>query len=124
MKNLNQSQKIIIFFSLLFLSSSIYLFSIDSRYNDPAYNKDWYSLSFTDPKSGKLDFAIENFSAKTDFHWEILAGKEMVSQGDGNIRTGEKKDVSVSDLGIKDAQKYTIRVTSGKDAREIYKNIK
>ena len=124
MKNLNQSQKIIIFFSLLFLVGSIYLFSIDSRYNDPKYNKDWYSLSFTDPRSENLDFTIENFSAKTDFHWEVLAGKESVSRGDENIQTGEKKDISVSNFEMKDAQKYTIRVTAGKDVREIYKNIK
>lgn len=122
MKNLNQSQKILIFFGALFLISSIYLFSIDSRYNDPKYNKDWYSLSFVDPKSDNLNFAIENFSAETDFHWEILAGKELVSQGDENIQTGKKKDVSVSNFEMKDAQKYTIRVTSGKDVREIYKN--
>lgn len=124
MKNLNQSQKIIIFFSLLFLVSSIYLFSIDSRYNDPKYNKDWYSLSFTDPKSENLNFTIENFSAKTDFHWEVMTGKEKLFQGDENIQTGEKKDVSVSNLVMKDDQKYTVRVTSGEDAREIYKNIK
>jgi hypothetical protein len=120
----NQTTKIIIFFSVLFLVSSIYLFSIDSRYNDPKYNKDWYSLSFTDPKSGNLNFSIENFSAKNDFHWEVLREKETVSQGDENIQTGEKENITVPNFEMRDAQKYTIRVTSGKDVREIYKNIK
>lgn len=119
----NQTQKIIIFFSILFLLSSIYLFSIDSRYNDPKYNKDWYSLSFIDPKSDSLDFSIENFSAKNDFHWEVLREKETVSEGDENIGAGQKRDISVSDFEIANDQKYTIRVTSGKDIREIYKNI-
>ncbi|MDZ4384880.1 MAG: hypothetical protein U0944_00500, partial [Candidatus Moranbacteria bacterium] len=96
--------------------------AIDSRYNSPDYNTDWYAVSFADPKSDRLDFVIENFSSQTDFHWEILADNtEKISQGDVGIQTGEKKELSplvtVSD------KKMTIRVSTSTDTQEIYKNM-
>ncbi|MDO8241135.1 MAG: hypothetical protein Q7T51_04115 [Candidatus Moranbacteria bacterium] len=117
---MRQQTKIILFFIVLFLASSVYLFSIDSRYNDPTYNKNWYALSFVEPKSDSLNFAIENFSANINFHWELLAGKEKVETGNVEIQTGEKKEISLSQIAAD--QKMTVRVSSGDATQEIYKN--
>ncbi|KKR22152.1 MAG: hypothetical protein UT50_C0001G0064 [Candidatus Moranbacteria bacterium GW2011_GWA2_39_41] len=117
---MQQQTKIILFFIILFLASSIYLFTIDSRYNDSAYNKNWYSLSFVEPKTDSLNFTIENFSANTNFHWELLTGKEKIETGDVEVQTGEKKEIGLS--RIMTDQKMTVRVSSGDDIQEIYKN--
>ncbi|MFA7209254.1 MAG: hypothetical protein WC120_03125 [Parcubacteria group bacterium] len=123
MLKINPTNRIIYFFLALFLASSAYLFAIDSRYNNPEYNTDWYAVSFTDPKSDRLDFAIENFSSRTDFHWEILADNtEKISQGDVEIKTGERKELSP--LGNVSDKKMTIRVSTGENVQEIYKNIR
>jgi len=123
MSKTNSNNRIIYFFLVLFLAGSAYLFAIDSRYNDPAYNSDWYAVSFVEPKSDRLDFVIENFSSRTDFHWELLADNaESVSQGDIEINTGEKKELRIPET-VSD-KKVTIRVSTGDDTREIYKNIK
>jgi len=121
MLRLNQSKQIIFFFLALFIASSAYLFAIDSRYNDPRFNNNWFALSFIDPKSDNLNFVIENFSTKTNFHWEILADKEKVSQGDVEIRSGEQKELSASE--VTNGKKMTVQVSTGDDTQEIYKNI-
>jgi len=121
MKRMPQPKIIIIFISVLFFASSVYLFAIDSRYNDPKYNKSWYALSFADPKSNSLDFAIENFSNESDFHWELLADKIKVSEGDVQIGNGEKKDIKIDTATT--GKKTTITVSSGNIKQEIYKNI-
>jgi hypothetical protein len=123
MRKINQSQQIIYFFLILFLASSIYLFAIDSRYTDPKYNHDWFALSFADPKSSKLNFTIENFSSQTNFHWEIITDNtNVISQGDITIKSGEKKELSSSEI-VSD-KKMIVRVSDGTDTQEIYKNIK
>jgi len=121
MKNVSQSKIIIFFFTILFLGASVYLFAIDSRYNNPTYNKSWYALSFNDPKSNSLDFTIENFSQGNTFHWEILSDKIKLSDGDVSIDNGTKKTISVANAST--AGKMTINVSAGDIKQAIYKNI-
>lgn len=121
MEKINQTKSITYFFLVLFLSGSAYLSVVDSRYDDPRYNSGWYAVSFTDPKSGKSDFTIENFSSRTDFHWEVLAGDERISQGDAAINSGEKK--GFDGLETVSGKKTTVRISNGESVQEIYKNI-
>jgi len=123
MKNLNQSQKIIIFFSVLFLAGSVYLFSIDSRYNDPRYNEDWFALSFSDPESDSLDFMVENFSSQSGFRWEALRDGQEMGQGTVTVAPGEKKEIFFP-YGKESDSRYVIRITGADGVQEIYKNIR
>ncbi len=124
MHSLNQAQKIILFITLLFAAGAVYLFAIDTRYNNPAYNQDWFSLSFSNPQAENMNFVIENFTSQSDFRWEALAGKEKLADGAIQVAPGNKKEITV-DINNRTAERLTIRVSSGKDGmQEIYKNIK
>ena len=120
---LNQTQKTILFVIFLFLAGASYLFSVDSRYNDPRYNNDWFALSFSEPQSDNFDFTVENFSSQPDFQWEILVEKEKVSDGFAHIAPRSKKDIRIK-ADPQAAGKITIRVSSQNETQEIYKNIK
>lgn len=122
MKPFNQSQKIIFFICLLFLAGAVYLFSVNPHYSNPRYGQGWFALSFSDPKSNNLNFTIENFSQETNFHWEILENKKTIFQDDVQINSGEKKELSSSE--IVSAKKMTVRVSSGSITQEIYKNLR
>ena len=124
MFSLNQTQKIILFSTLLFLAGAIYLFAIDTRYNNPAYSKDWFSINFVDPRTDNANFVLENFTSQSDFHWEALAGKEKLADGVVQVAPENKKEITV-DINNRKAERLTIRVSSGKDGvQEIYKNLK
>lgn len=118
---MEKQAKIIIFIIILFLSAAVYLFAIDSRYNDPKYNKSWFAVSFSDPKSNSLDFTIENFSQEANFHWELLANKDKVSEGDEQVNIGDTKEIKINSAAT--GKKMIINVSSGGMTQEIYKNI-
>jgi hypothetical protein len=82
---------------------------------------DWWALYFENPKSDNLNFVIENHSDKTNFHWEIMAEKEKMKEGNVNITKGDKKSIDISDLNISN-KKITVLVSSGDEKKEIYKN--
>jgi len=106
---------------MLFISS-IYLFSIDSRYNNPQYNKNWFALYFSNPKSNNSNFVIENFSASTKFHWEITnSNKEKILENNIQINSGEKKEIPIDQI-LTD-KKIIIRVSTDNSTQEIYKNL-
>lgn len=123
MQEINRSKQIIYFFLAIFLASSIYLFAIDSRYNNPSYNNNWFALSFTEPKSKNLNFAIENFSSQSNFHWEVIAkNNTILQQGDAEVKAGEKKEINPLETAFD--KKIIVRVSDGQNTQEIYKNIK
>lgn len=81
---------------------------------------DWWALYFNDPKSKNLDFVIENHSDKTNFHWEVLADKDKLKEGNVNVVKNDKKSIDISDLNISN-KKITIIVSSGGEKKDIYK---
>jgi len=119
--NMQQQIKIILFFLSLFLLSSVYLFAIDSRYNNPKNNSSWYAIFFNQAKSNSLDFTIENFSSQTNFHWELLSNKEKIASGDTEIETNAKETITLPEKS-EEKTKYTVRVSAGNLTQEIYKN--
>lgn len=120
---MQQQTKIIFFLLILFLASSVYLFSIDSDYNKSGNNNNWYALYFVNPKLDDLSFAIKNFSSETNFHWEVLADNKKLAEQDVVIATGEDQIFSPTEVDA-ETKKYIIRVSAGEITQEIYKNIK
>ncbi len=115
------SNKIIIYATLTFLLVSfVFLSAVEMKQADPNTKNIWM-LYFIDPKSASLDFMIDNHSAQTDFHFEILADKTRVGEGDISIPNGATKTVpiTISDSANK---KIVIDVTAGNAKKEIYKN--
>jgi len=106
---------------LLFLISAVYLSWMEKRQADLNLNKNWWALSFDNPKSNDLSFTIENHSQKTNFHWEMISGSVKIKTGDAMIAGGATwtSNVQVNNL----AGKISIVVTSGSDKKEIYKNL-
>lgn len=115
------SRTIVIFTIIFFLASALFLAFTENRQSDENFQKDWWVLSFNDPKGEDLNFAIENHSNKNNFHWEILAGKKKMREGDVEISKGSTWTSSVQADNL--AGKIIIRVSSGPDKKEIYKNL-
>jgi len=118
---MNNSKKIILATILLSLISAVYLSWMEKRQADLNLNKNWWVLSFDNPKSNDVSFAIENHSQKTDFHWEIFSGNVKIKAGDAVVANGTiwTSNVQVNNL----AGKISIIVTNGADKKEIYKNL-
>ena len=115
-------RKIIIFISVLFIASSFWLFYQNNKQTDLNLNKNWWEIYFIDPKSDSLDFIIENYSNEIDFHWEVLAGKEKIKEGDTKIEKSKKTEINpVLNSNFKD-EKITIAISAGDEKKEIYKN--
>lgn len=116
-------KKLIIFITLLFVLCSGYLFYVSGQGLRSDEGKNWWALYFEDPKSANLDFVIENHSNKENFHWEIKAANQKISEGDVEIKTGENKKIEL-DLSEAKNAKITVSVSGGGDKKEIYKNLK
>lgn len=113
-------QRIIIFIVTLFILSSTWLFFVSSRTLEVDLEKNLWTVSFSDPKSEGLDFEVKNHSDRTDFHWEILNGKKKLKEGDFKIEKGQSEKIAVDDIG--ENGKIFVRVSSGEEKKEIYKN--
>jgi len=115
------SRTIIIFTVIFFLASALFLAYSENRQSDENFQKDWWALSFNDPKNADVNFKIENHSQKSSFHWELISGTDTISEGDAKIAKGSTwaSNVQVNNL----AGKITIRVSSGSDKKEIYKSL-
>lgn len=117
-----KSSNIIIAITILFVVLSFSTLAyIQTRQQDPNYGKAWWSLYFSTPKDEDLSFYIENRSSEENFRWEITLEKNVVTKGDSNIPLGQKKLIPVKNEGLS-GKKVTIKVTSGKTSKEIYKD--
>ncbi|HEX7586115.1 MAG TPA: hypothetical protein VF390_00545 [Patescibacteria group bacterium] len=114
------NNKIIIFFVALFLLSAIYLSYAEQKQADPNAGKNWWALSFVEPKSNSLSFTIENHSDKNNFHWQVLEEKNILDEGDISINKGDQTDIVVPTENISN-KKIIIQVSDGKDKKDIYK---
>ena len=118
--------KLIIFFTvILFLASSMYLFSVSSGFEKSAGAADWWAVDFQDAKGNGLNFTIDNHGTENSFHWEILLDNQKAQEGSLNIPAGGAKSFMPS-LPETSGKKITVSVTLGSDAnntKEIYKNL-
>ncbi|MBU2028346.1 hypothetical protein KJ761_00425 [Patescibacteria group bacterium] len=118
---MQQSSKIIYSIIILFIISSVFLFWKNDQGFNPDYQKDWWAVSFQDAKNSDLSFIIENHSAVNNFSWEIISGKDTLKKGDIVVAQGERKNIAVDLNNL--INKILIRVSDGKETKEIYKNL-
>ena len=118
-----QQRNIIIFTIILFLASSIWLFNVGNKFNDPDYQKDWWAVYFVEPKNDSSDFIIENHSDKKYFHWEVMINKKKINEGDVKIEKGASSQVQASSPESRGFEKITIQADSGDEKKEKYKNL-
>lgn len=116
------NSKLIITLTLVMLFASFVFLAAVERKNSDINNHNVWMLYFTDPKSDSLDFAVENHSETSAFHWEIFSDKKKLTEGDISAEKGEIKKIPVSSENTKD-KKITITVTNGENKKEIYKNL-
>lgn len=117
---LNQNKKIIIFIIILLFVSSVSLFFFEGYYKNTT-GGDWWAVYFNDPKSKDLNFTIENRGASDDFVWELWLGDKKVQEGKERIAEKDKKSVETTQGTYKG--KISVKVLSGGEKREIYKNL-
>jgi capsular polysaccharide biosynthesis protein len=119
-----QQKKLIIFIVILFILSSLWLTFVSKNLNNPDYQKNWWTVYFSNPKSDNLDFVIENHSDNAKFHWEVFDDKIKVSESDSIIEKGDARKLDINPtVGKIENKKITITVSSGDEEREIYRNI-
>jgi hypothetical protein len=120
-KHFMNSKAIIISTIVIFFMSSLFLAWSEKRQSDENFQKDWWVLSFDEPRGSDINFTIANHSQKTSFHWEVISGAEKMSEGEARIAKGSiwKSDIKTGDL----TGKITIRISVGSDKKEIYKNL-
>lgn len=93
---------------------------IDRHSLDPDYQKNWWSIAFTDPKDDSLDFTIANHSDQTMFTYTITRNKQEITRNTLDIPKGISSAIPI-DMKVAD-NRTTITVwTDEKDKREIYK---
>jgi len=115
------SRTIVIFTIIFFLVSALFLAYSEKQQSDENFQKDWWVLSFNDPKSADINFTIENHSQKTSFHWELISGTDTLSEGDAKIAKGSTWTSNVQTNNL--SGKIIIQVSNGSDKKEIYKNL-
>lgn len=116
-------KKIILFLIVLFILSSTWLFHSSNNFLDPNNGKNWWSVYFSDPKSNDLTFTIENHSNNNNFKFEILSDKEKIKEDEINIKKGEIYSINEKFEGAYKSKKITVRVITGNETKEIYKNL-
>lgn len=120
-----QQRKIILFFIILFIVSSFWLFYQSDKQRDLNSGGDWWAAYFIDPKGDNLDFAVENHSAKTNFHWEILDGVSKIQEGNISVPKGETIDSKLQDINLENLKnkKISVKISADDEIKEIYKNL-
>ncbi|MFA6383036.1 MAG: hypothetical protein WCX17_01260 [Parcubacteria group bacterium] len=118
------NRKIIIVTILLILVSAVYLSWTEKKQADLDLDKNWWALSFENPKNSDLSFSIENHSNSDSFHWTVFtAGKTKLKEGDLTIQKGDVTDINLNNQEVNASGKIMIDVASGTDKKEIYKII-
>ena len=117
-----QQRNIIIFIIIVFIASSLWLFSVSDKSLDPNTDKNWWAIYFSDPKPENLDFVIENHSDTDHFRWIILEGRSPVKDDQITILKGEKQEINFDMPQNSQMKKYTVEVYQGEEKKEIYKN--
>lgn len=111
---------IIITTILFFIAGSWFISFSEVKKHDLSAQDTWM-LYFNKPTDHSLDFTIENHSKATDFHWEILSGKNSVRSADISIERNMTRSIPIK-LDIPVGEKITIRMSDGTGSKEIYKN--
>jgi len=120
----SSEKKIIIITLALFLSSGVFLSLMEIRQQDPNTGKNWWSVSFDDPKSSSLNFTIANHSDGNSFHWTaVTAGGTKLKEGNEKITKGGTSEIKIENQTLNATGKILIDVSSGNDKEEIYKNL-
>lgn len=108
---------------ILFLLASFSFLSYRESQMQNLQSQNWWSIYFTDAKSDNLNFVIENNSDSQNFHYEISVEKNKIKEENIQINKGEKKEINLSksDFMFLESQKIIIKVSDGKNSKEIYK---
>lgn len=116
------SQKILIAICiLLFVASSTFLFWRNKDEMDPSKNKNWWTLSFEDPKDQtSLDFTVKNYSDNTTFQYELVSERQTLVRDTFELRRGETKTITPIVEPIQQSRTL-ITITAGNEKKEIYR---
>ena len=81
----------------------------------------WF-LSFSDPKNSLLSFNVENHTANDEFHWELLADKNKLQDGDLKVEKGKTVTTFIPEVADVLGKRISIKVTAKDNStKDIYK---
>lgn len=111
----------------IFLLCFLVLSIAEYRGMHTEYKEAWRA-EFADPMSDRLDFAVQNNTDQTAFHYTLYADKKPIAEGSLTVPQNETKTVSPSDLSLDSHSlqgKIRIRIKdSAGGEREIFKIVK
>lgn len=120
MNTLFSEKSLVAFFCLLFAASTLFLFWQNERELDPNYQKDWWVLSFAAPEDQEsFAFTIENHSATTEFHYQIVADKKTLVEETFQVASGTTG--TITPVFSRKESRTEIVVTSGSKTQKIYR---
>lgn len=74
---------------VLFALSAAYLFAVNERGLDPNQGKNWWSVSFAEPKNqSSLVFVVSNHTATADFRYTVSADGRTLAEGTFEVVPG------------------------------------
>ncbi|MGB3072715.1 MAG: hypothetical protein WBB68_00415 [Candidatus Moraniibacteriota bacterium] len=75
-------KRLVVSLFFLFALSAAYLFSVNERGLDPDQDKDWWSVSFAEPKNAaSLVFVVSNHTATSDFRYAVSVDSQTLAEG-------------------------------------------
>lgn len=95
------SQRVLIAaFFLFFAFGSLFLFWQNHRERDPSFEKNWWSLAFTEPRNQEvLNFRVKNYARDQNFSYRVLREDRVVEEGRARLLSGASFAISVSNSG-------------------------
>ena len=102
---------------VLFALSAAYLFAVNERGLDPNQGKNWWSLSFAEPKNqSSLVFVVSNHTATADFRYTVSADGQTLAEGTFVVEPGNDMTQVPSVQFMPASGRITITVShEGKD---------
>lgn len=107
----NSQRTLLAFFVMLIVGSFIFLGWKESLEQSAVRQKNWWSVSFVDPRSEvDMRFLIENNSDNIEFHYTLLLDGKDIGSDTVQISKGDKR--LIDPQGRATNQKYRIEIRS------------
>lgn len=108
----------------LFVLSSLYLFSVNERGLDPNRGKNWWSVSFAEPKNeSSLALVVSNHTDSVDFQYTVRTEDALLDQGTFAVPRGSDMTRVPAVRGLPESGRVTITVTHEGKEEIIYRSL-
>lgn len=120
MKFLYSQYSIAVLIGLSLIVTMVYAAWIEARQHNYVVDKNWWSISYAEPRGESHDFVIENYTDRELFHYVIYVDDNVLLENDVVITSGKSKYVEV-DLDNPSEEVNMIEIILDKEIKTLYK---